>query len=217
MSPDSVWYLSIVLGGSVVLTSVWISTFFLRLGGSRDLRSRALAASTTCWIGAYGAAIYFSSRPPVWATGTACLLFALSLLLQWGAVHAHGRTPPAFAFLESAPRSFVSWGPYRLIRHPLYSAYLLALVGGALLAADSWYWLVLSIPWLGAFYYIAARGEEASFRDSPFAREYEAYRAATGMFLPKPWLLFSGGPVRPGIGESHSAKRSDTGQGSGGC
>jgi len=191
MTPKALWIVCLVLGAVVVVTSIWISACFLRLGSQRDSRSRFLAASTTTWIIVYGAAIYFSSSLPppavLYAVGG---LFFLSLILQWGAVRAHGKQPPAFAFVEQAPVSFVRSGPYALIRHPLYTAYLLALVGGALLAADYWGWLLISIPWLGYFYYTAAREEERSFGNSPFAEEYEAYRAGTGMFLPKPWLLF---------------------------
>lgn len=194
MTPKIVWIVSVVLGVLVALTSFWISAFFLRLSGHRDLRSRALALSTSAWIVVYAVAIYLSSASPptVWILIVAAALFLVSLVLQWGAVRAHGKKPPAFAFVESAPSSFVRSGPYRLIRHPLYTAYISALVGGALLAKDHWYWLLLSIPWLGYFYYTAAKGEERSFRETPFAEEYEAYRAGTGMFLPKPWLLFNG-------------------------
>lgn len=190
MTPKIAWIACLVLAVLVVITSFWISAFFLRLSGDRDLRSRALALSTTSWIAVYAVAIYFSSPSPPAVLIVAAVLFLVSLVLQWGAVRAHGKKPPAFAFIEKAPSSFVQSGPYRLIRHPLYSAYLAALVGGALIASDYWYWLLLSIPWLGYFYYTAAKGEERSFRDTPFADEYEAYRARTGMFLPKPWLLF---------------------------
>jgi protein-S-isoprenylcysteine O-methyltransferase Ste14 len=194
MTPKALWIVCLVLGALVVITSIWISACFLRLGGQRDLRSRLLATSTTLWIIVYGVAIYFSSRPPPGVLYAVSILFLASSILQWGAVRAHGKQPPAFAFVEKAPVSFVRSGPYALIRHPLYTAYLLALVGGALLAADYWCWLLVSVPWLGYFYYTAAAGEERSFRDSPFAQEYEAYRAGTGMFLPKPWLLLRGRP-----------------------
>lgn len=192
MTLKAVWIVCLVAAALVVITSAWISAFYLRLGGARGRRRRILATSTTFWIGIYGVAIgYCGFQARYSSIGlllVAIALFLLSLLLQWGAVAAHGKNRPAFAFVEQPPESFVRTGPYRWVRHPLYSAYLLALAAGPLAAHGLWphnLWLLVSIPWLGSFYYAAAAAEERSFRDTPFADEYAAYQAATGMFLPK--------------------------------
>ena len=111
------------------------------------------------------------------------LRYALALTLYGWALATHGRDRPAFAFLPSAPAALKTAGPYRYVRHPIYAAYLLAWVAGALVTGQPW---LLAAPVLmGAFYRRAACEEEQQFLEGPLAAEYLAYRRLTGMFLPR--------------------------------
>lgn len=109
--------------------------------------------------------------------------FAAAQGLYWWALSTHGGCRPAFAFVPVTPACLVRRGPYRLMRHPIYTAYLLAWLAGAAAAGQPW--LLLSVPLMGALYYRAARQEERAFLDGPLAVEYQEYRRRTGMFVPR--------------------------------
>lgn len=84
---------------------------------------------------------------------------------------------------DDAPRSIVTYGAYKHIRHPFYTAFLVAL-GGTLIA-------VPHPGTLACFVYAAlmldftARGEERRLSNSEFGDEYRGYLARTGRFLPR--------------------------------
>jgi protein-S-isoprenylcysteine O-methyltransferase Ste14 len=69
------------------------------------------------------------------------------------------------------------------LRHPIYSAYLLAWIAAPL--ATGQFWLLLPAAAMGCLYYRAARQEENSFLTSSFAPRYKDYQERTGMFLPR--------------------------------
>jgi protein-S-isoprenylcysteine O-methyltransferase Ste14 len=69
-----------------------------------------------------------------------------------------------------------------LVRHPIYTAYLVAFL--ALTCLSTVPVALLAVLWLGYLYRWAAGEEERSFRDTPYAAEYETYCADTGMFFP---------------------------------
>lgn len=73
-------------------------------------------------------------------------------------------------------------GPYRVIRHPIYTGILLALFGTVLAMGEVRGLLALAIAWLS--FYEKARREE-SFLVHEFGEKFEAHVKQTGMFLPK--------------------------------
>jgi protein-S-isoprenylcysteine O-methyltransferase Ste14 len=103
--------------------------------------------------------------------------------LFWWALAAHGKSHPAFAFVPVPPSRLTTAGPYRLVRHPIHAAYLLAWCAGA--AAGGRPWLLAPAAGMAVFYASAARRAEHSFLASPWAAAYAQYRRRTGMFLPK--------------------------------
>jgi len=90
--------------------------------------------------------------------------------------------------LQDAHR-LVTDGPYRLVRHPLYSALFLGYLG-TLLALQSWI-LTAWFPVFVASYLLFAREEEA-IMERGFGEAYRAYRRRTGTFLPK-WTSIRAG------------------------
>jgi protein-S-isoprenylcysteine O-methyltransferase Ste14 len=72
-------------------------------------------------------------------------------------------------------------GPYRTIRHPIYTGILLALLGTAVNLGEVRGLLALAIAWLS--FYIKARREE-SFLTQEFGPGFGEHRRHTGMFLP---------------------------------
>jgi len=73
-------------------------------------------------------------------------------------------------------------GPYRRIRHPIYTGMLLAMAGTAMVLGELRGLLAFAITLL-AFYW-KARKEEA-WLTREFGEKFEAHARQTGMFLPK--------------------------------
>ncbi len=119
--------------------------------------------------------------PKIFAT----LLSATSIGLIAMTVGAH-RVPLALWHQDNdAPVELVTWGPYRHIRHPFYSSFLLAFFAGVLafphtlmVACFAYSFVALSIT--------AAR-EERRLEASEFGEKYRQYMAASGRFFPR-WM-----------------------------
>ena len=82
--------------------------------------------------------------------------------------------------LPRAGGQLIQHGPYRWIRHPMYSALLLAGVAAARLAADAETWLVLGA--LAVVLVIKANVEERGMTERYPA--YREYRQRTRRFVP---------------------------------
>jgi len=63
--------------------------------------------------------------------GAAIGFYAASTALFWWAIRTHRKKPLAIAFTEHVPEHVVSEGPHRFVRHPFYTSYLLAWMGGS--------------------------------------------------------------------------------------
>lgn len=73
-------------------------------------------------------------------------------------------------------------GPYRLVRHPMYSSYLLLFMGTFLVSGN---WVVGSCGTaiIATLMTVRLAREEALLVEK-FGAEYEEYRSTTGMFIP---------------------------------
>jgi protein-S-isoprenylcysteine O-methyltransferase Ste14 len=81
---------------------------------------------------------------------------------------------------QKAEPELVTSGPYRLIRHPIYTGLLLGLLGTAV--ANNLAGLII-VAALGAYFYISASVEERNLT-ATFPTAYPAYRASTKMLIP---------------------------------
>jgi len=114
--------------------------------------------------------------------GIASALFLSSLAIFRWAASTIAADPFELAFGKVSPRRLVCEGPYRWVRHPFYSAYLLAwcafIVGsGSLLAS-------VPLAVMATFYTCAIRQEEASFLETELGAEYARYRMEVGCLIP---------------------------------
>jgi protein-S-isoprenylcysteine O-methyltransferase Ste14 len=125
----------------------------------------------------------------------AAMLYAGALGLFWWAIATHRRAPVSAVFSPDLPQRLVQAGPYQFVRHPFYASYLLMWTAGII--ATHQVWLALSVFVMGAIYVVAARSEELKFQTSTLARQYAAYRARTGLFLPNPWKMISTARSQP--------------------
>jgi protein-S-isoprenylcysteine O-methyltransferase Ste14 len=75
----------------------------------------------------------------------------------------------------------VTSGPYTLIRHPIYTGLILAMLGSAI--GVNIFWALMLVP-VGAYFIYSARREETVMLQL-FPNEYAAYMARTGMLAPR--------------------------------
>ena len=84
---------------------------------------------------------------------------------------------------DDAPRSIVTYGAYKYVRHPFYSAFLLALTG-ALIACPHPATFACLVYTALMLHYTASK-EEHKLSHSEFGAEYRHYLAHTGRFVPR--------------------------------
>ena len=120
---------------------------------------------------------------PLLAQAVGLAICLASMWLFYAAIRASREARLKMAFDVENPHGLVTTGPYRYLRHPFYTSYLIFWVGFAVATWSAWTLLPLAII---LFIYVrAALGEEAKFSRTPMAEEYAAYRQRTGFFWPK--------------------------------
>jgi len=116
-----------------------------RLPWSRELRIRAVIVVLAILLIRLGAFRNHGLNSDPWRAGPGLALFAIGLgFAIWARVHI-GRNWGTPMSQKDDPE-LVTSGPYRLVRHPIYSGVLAAGVGTAV--ALSWAWLI-AVAWPG--------------------------------------------------------------------
>jgi protein-S-isoprenylcysteine O-methyltransferase Ste14 len=114
-----------------------------------------------------------------WLQGIGLAMFVLGLALAvWARVYL-GRNW-GMPMTQKENPELVTTGPYRTIRHPIYSGILLALAGTAV--ALTLYWLIAVVV-LGAYFVYSAVTEER-FMAECFPGTYPDYKRSTRMLIP---------------------------------
>jgi protein-S-isoprenylcysteine O-methyltransferase Ste14 len=128
-----------------------------------------------------GAIPWAYAQYPPWLRWVGALILALGITLLGWAHHHLGKSFHSLV-VRKADQVLVESGPYRTIRHPIYTAYMLNYVGGGLLASS----LVLTfIPGPLFLLMVALRlGEEEAAMLAQFGARYQEYMRRTGRFLP---------------------------------
>jgi protein-S-isoprenylcysteine O-methyltransferase Ste14 len=107
------------------------------------------------------------------------VVFAAGLAVAvWARVHL-GRNW-GMPMTERAEPELITSGPYRLVRHPIYTGLILALVGTAL-ATNLIGLIVFLIP--AAYFYFSATVEERNLT-ATFPQQYPAYQQHTKKLIP---------------------------------
>jgi len=114
-----------------------------------------------------------------WRAGLGLILFALGLgFAIWARLHIGRNWGPPMTQRDSP--ELVTSGPYRLVRHPIYSGILVAGVGTAV--ALDWWWLI-AVALAGSYFIYSATAEE-HYLTEEFPDTYPAYRGSTKMLVP---------------------------------
>jgi len=145
--------------------------------GARGIALMAIAAAL------YYLGLTWALPQPPAAQLVGAVIALSSLALFWAAVGASRRARLRYVFDEGRPETLVTEGPYRVVRHPFYTSYIIYWVGWAIAT-----WSVWSIPPLlviAVVYTLAARFEERLFAGTPLAGAYDTYRRQAGLFWPR--------------------------------
>lgn len=142
-------------------------------GGARGLT--AICAALLIRFGHFGG---LNTRSPILgAIGAVLSVMGLAVAI-WARIHL-GRNW-GMPMTQRAEPELVTSGPYAVVRHPIYTGLLLAIVGSSL--AINVIGLLLAVV-LGANFYHSAIVEERNMA-AAFPSEYPKYRARTKLMLP---------------------------------
>jgi protein-S-isoprenylcysteine O-methyltransferase Ste14 len=165
----------------VVFWAYWLLSAVGAKRGSRSLRTRPpglfiiiLGFVLIRVIGAGSLAVDNLASEVV---GVILLLSGLGLAVwariylgrNWGMPMTHKDEP-----------ELVTSGPYRLVRHPIYSGILLAILGTSL--ATNLY-LLIAVAVIGVYFIYSAKVEE-KIMTSSFPKSYPSYKMRTKMLIP---------------------------------
>lgn len=108
---------------------------------------------------------------------------ALSGIALFGWMFRHLGLNVTSTSMPRAQATLVTTGPYRWIRHPMYSAALLLVIAATLLTSN----LVVAVGGSIMFILMAARSRlEEERLVEKFGDAYRAYQRQTGRFVPRP-------------------------------
>ena len=150
-----------------------------RVAWSRELRIRVVLLVLTILLIKLGAFRNHGLNTNPLRAGVGLLLFADGLAFAiWARVHL-GRNWGSPMSRKNDPE-LVTSGPYRLVRHPIYSGILVATAGTAV--ALSWAWLI-AVAVAGVYFVYSATVEEGHLTEH-FPDTYPAYRRSTKKLVP---------------------------------
>ena len=161
----------------------WLVTAFSakrgRVAWSRELRIRAVIVVVAILLIRLGAFRGHGLDTDPWRAGFGLVLFALGLAFAvWARVHI-GRNW-GLPMTQKSESELVTSGPYRLVRHPIYSGILTAGIGTAV--ALNWLWL--TVVALAAVYFVYSALVEERYLADRFPDTYPAYKRSTRMLVP---------------------------------
>ena len=164
----------------------WIVAAFSMKRGhvswSRELRIRAVVFVGAIVLVRFGAFKHDGLNSDPWRAGLGLFLFALGLgFAIWARLNI-GRNWGTPMSKKDQPE-LVTSGPYRLVRHPIYSGILLAGAGTAV--ALSWIWLIALA--LAGVYFVYSATVEERYLTEQFPDTYPAYKRSTKMLVP--WII----------------------------
>jgi protein-S-isoprenylcysteine O-methyltransferase Ste14 len=150
-----------------------------RVAWSRELRIRAVIVVAAILLIRFGPFRGHGLNTDPWRAGLGLVLFALGLgFAIWARLHL-GRNWGTPMTRKDEPE-LVTSGPYRLVRHPIYSGILVAGVGTAL--ALSWLWLTAVV--LAGIYFLYSATVEERYMAEQFPDTYPVYKRSTKMLVP---------------------------------
>jgi protein-S-isoprenylcysteine O-methyltransferase Ste14 len=150
-----------------------------RIAWSRHLRVRAVLVVAVILLIRLGAVRGHDRSTDPWRAGIGLVLFALGLgFAIWARVYIGRNWGPPMT--ERQEPELVTSGPYRMVRHPIYSGILVAGIGTAV--ALSWLWLIIVA--LAGMYFVYSATAEEHYLTAHFPDAYPTYKHSTKMLVP---------------------------------
>lgn len=165
-----------LIGLVFVIQQVWVAVLFLTRRPPRTVSRRPLA-----WIAAYAGwftsfLVHPGSYHPAWGVDAGFWVQLAGLILWAGALSKLGRS---FGIV-AADRGLVTRGPYAVVRHPLYTAYMIGGLGYLMQSPSVWN---AGVDLIAVLWQLVRINAEERHLESP---EYAAYRDRVR------WRLFPG-------------------------
>jgi protein-S-isoprenylcysteine O-methyltransferase Ste14 len=167
-------------------TILWASAFPVFRSGAHgaltlDRRARwgvalQCVGYSMLWQGAF-----WKRRPEPWRVGLSMALFAAAFLLSWAAARTLGRHLRVDAAVDSG-HQLVQSGPYRVVRHPIYTSMLAVVAATGILVAPLYLFIAGLLTFLVGTE-IRMRLEEALLV-SRFGDQFQSYRRAVPRLIP---------------------------------
>lgn len=176
-------YLYLLLASGTIL---WFAPFVLGLTKQRaplqlDRRARwgialECLAYTLLWQSSF-----WERYPEWWRVAASVTLFALACVISWSGARALGRYFRMDAAV-GATHELIRSGPYRLVRHPIYTSMLCVLLATGLLISPL-YLLVLAAALFLAGTEIRMRVED-KLLEAQFGAEFRDYQQHVPRLIP---------------------------------
>ena len=172
-----------IIVGWVAFWIYWLAASVgVKAGQTRATRSVAIRVAifllVLLLLRAGGFKGHTTTKDP-WLQGIGLAVFLLGLALAvWARVYL-GRNW-GMPMTQKVDPELVTTGPYRSVRHPIYSGIILAMIGTTI--AVSLYWLVAVVVVGGYFVYSAFTEER--LMAGLFPDSYPAYKRSTKMLIP---------------------------------
>lgn len=127
----------------------------------------------------------WSSLPlPGWLRILAIVVAVSSVALLWWVLRSIGRNISE-TVLTKESHQLVTTGPYRWVRHPLYSVGLALLFSIGVMAANL-VMLAITVVWAVLILSLVIPREETALLEK-FGDDYRSFRSRTGRLLPRPF------------------------------
>jgi protein-S-isoprenylcysteine O-methyltransferase Ste14 len=123
--------------------------------------------------------VNFAPITPAISVFGALLCVAGMAFLVWGRQHLGRNWSQTVAIKQE--HALVSSGPYRYVRHPMYTGGLVACIGSSIAAGGAWIFLILGTI------FVWRVGAEDKLMAQQFPNEYPDYRRQTKALLPCIW------------------------------
>jgi len=109
-----------------------------------------------------------------------CILYGGMALFLWAALHLKGAISGGMS-----PRlnRLVVGGPFRVVRHPVYVAMAIALIGASIVTRSAFGLLAVALLFLPAEIHRAKREKRAL--EEKFGNSWKEYAVRTGFFFPR--------------------------------
>jgi len=194
-------YYDVIIACWAAFLIVWFASAF---GVKRDVQGGAfsmlsaryflirisiivLVAFAVSWIESRGAhqvnidaALLFT--PPLWLGWLGAAMAVLGVLFAiWARYHLGRNWSPAPSMKEG--HELVTSGPYRFVRHPIYTGVLFAILGAAITGT----FFGIGVLVAGSVIFLMRIPKEERFMLGLFPDQYPAYQARTKRLIPFVW------------------------------